>query len=101
MCDARIAQIHEGTNGIQARDLVGRKLGHDTGRLLRGFSHLVAAWLEAHAENEVLAAYAGPTARTFGRLQQAATNCLRLFSLVAMAETARRGAARARPTFRA
>ena len=33
--DARIAQIYEGTNGIQALDLVGRKLPQDMGRLLR------------------------------------------------------------------
>ena len=30
--DARIAQIYEGTNGIQAMDLVGRKLPRDSGR---------------------------------------------------------------------
>ena len=29
--DARIAPIYEGTNGIQANDLVGRKLGRDRG----------------------------------------------------------------------
>ena len=33
--DSRIAQIYEGTNGIQAMDLVGRKLGKDGGRALR------------------------------------------------------------------
>jgi hypothetical protein len=30
--DARIAQIYEGTNGIQAMDLVGRKLAQNGGR---------------------------------------------------------------------
>jgi len=35
--DARITMIYEGTNGIQALDLVGRKLGLDGGRALRGF----------------------------------------------------------------
>jgi alkylation response protein AidB-like acyl-CoA dehydrogenase len=30
--DARIAQIYEGTNGVQAIDLVGRKLGWTTAR---------------------------------------------------------------------
>ncbi len=100
--DARIAQIYEGTNGIQALDLVGRKLGQDAGRLLRRFFHPVSAWLEAHADDEALAPYAGPTAKAFGRLQQAtltiaqrglarpeeaaaaATDYLRLFALVAM-----------------
>jgi hypothetical protein len=33
--DARIAPIYEGTNGIQAMDLVGRKLGQDGGRAAR------------------------------------------------------------------
>ncbi len=101
--DARIAQIYEGTNGIQALDLVGRKLGQDTGRLLRRFFHPVSAWLEAHAEDPTLAEFTGPTAKAFARLQQAtltvaqrglarpeeaaaaATDYLRLFNLVAMA----------------
>ena len=39
--DARITQIYEGTNGIQAMDLVGRKLPRDGGRAIRGFFELV------------------------------------------------------------
>jgi alkylation response protein AidB-like acyl-CoA dehydrogenase len=39
--DARIAQIYEGTNGIQAMDLVGRKLPRDGGRAIRLFFELV------------------------------------------------------------
>ena len=39
--DARITQIYEGTNGIQAMDLVGRKLPKDGGRAIRGFLELV------------------------------------------------------------
>jgi len=39
--DARIAQIYEGTNGIQAMDLVGRKLPKDGGRAIRAFLELV------------------------------------------------------------
>src|SRR6266404_4451751 len=39
--DSRIAQIYEGANGIQALDLVGRKLPMRTGRLLRRFFHPV------------------------------------------------------------
>ena len=101
--DARITQIYEGTNGIQALDLVGRKLGQDMGRLLRRFFHPVSEWLQAHAADPALAPYVGPTAKAFGRLQQAtlsvaqrglarpeeaaaaATSYLRLFSLVAFA----------------
>ena len=39
--DARIAQIYEGTNGIQAMDLVGRKLPKDGGRAIRAVLELV------------------------------------------------------------
>ncbi|HYD35990.1 MAG TPA: acyl-CoA dehydrogenase C-terminal domain-containing protein, partial [Allosphingosinicella sp.] len=40
--DARIAQIYEGTNGIQALDLVGRKLGQNGGRAIQAFLKLLA-----------------------------------------------------------
>jgi len=40
--DARIAQIYEGTNGVQAMDLVGRKLAKDGGRAVRAFFELLA-----------------------------------------------------------
>jgi alkylation response protein AidB-like acyl-CoA dehydrogenase len=39
--DARIPQIYEGTNGVQAMDLVGRKLPKDGGRAVRAFFELV------------------------------------------------------------
>jgi len=39
--DARIAQIYEGTNGIQAMDLVGRKLPREGGRAIRTFFEVV------------------------------------------------------------
>ena len=39
--DARIAQIYEGTNGIQAMDLVGRKLPRDGGRAIRALFELI------------------------------------------------------------
>jgi alkylation response protein AidB-like acyl-CoA dehydrogenase len=39
--DARIAQIYEGTNGIQAMDLVGRKLPRDGGRAIRSLFELL------------------------------------------------------------
>ncbi|MDF1503006.1 acyl-CoA dehydrogenase C-terminal domain-containing protein [Roseisolibacter sp. H3M3-2] len=41
--DARIAQIYEGTNGVQALDLIGRKVPEGNGRLLRRFLTLVQA----------------------------------------------------------
>ncbi|HEY0625618.1 MAG TPA: acyl-CoA dehydrogenase C-terminal domain-containing protein [Allosphingosinicella sp.] len=39
--DARIAQIYEGANGIQALDLVGRKLAKDGGRAIQTFFEIV------------------------------------------------------------
>ena len=39
--DARIAQIYEGTNGIQAMDLVGRKLAQNGGRGIRSLFELI------------------------------------------------------------
>jgi alkylation response protein AidB-like acyl-CoA dehydrogenase len=45
--DARITQIYEGTNGIQAMDLVGRKLPKDGGRAARSFFALVGADIAA------------------------------------------------------
>jgi alkylation response protein AidB-like acyl-CoA dehydrogenase len=39
--DARIAPIYEGTNGIQAMDLVGRKLIRDDGKAMRDFIALM------------------------------------------------------------
>jgi alkylation response protein AidB-like acyl-CoA dehydrogenase len=44
--DARIAQIYEGTNGVQAMDLVGRKLPMAGGAVVEGFFDLIAADLD-------------------------------------------------------
>ena len=49
--DARIAQLYEGTNGIQALDLVGRKLPMYNGRLLRSFFHEVKEYIEENTFN--------------------------------------------------
>ena len=53
--DARIAMIYEGTNGIQALDLVGRKLPANGGRALRSFLALVKTTLAAQQADETLA----------------------------------------------
>tara|TARA_R110000868_G_scaffold1161_3_gene8957 strand:- start:4767 stop:6515 length:1749 start_codon:yes stop_codon:yes gene_type:complete len=50
--DARITLIYEGTNGIQALDLVGRKLGLGGGRAVRNYFALVEGWLKANADSE-------------------------------------------------
>ena len=53
--DARIAQIYEGTNGIQALDLVGRKLGKDGGRAIQAFFKMVGEEAAAAKGDEQLA----------------------------------------------
>jgi hypothetical protein len=69
--DVRITQIYEGTNGIQALDLVGRKLPSGTGRLLRRFFHPAMAFVEEHQADPQLAELVLPFAKALGRLQQA------------------------------
>lgn len=100
--DARIAEIYEGTNGIQALDLVGRKMAQGYGRLLRRFFHPVQDFIEKEGENPAMAEYVMPLAKSFMKLQQstatiaqkglknpdeagaASTDYLRQFALVAM-----------------
>ena len=50
--DARIAMIYEGTNGIQALDLVGRKLPANGGRALRAYLQIVGQCVESCAADE-------------------------------------------------
>ncbi|HEY0269800.1 MAG TPA: acyl-CoA dehydrogenase C-terminal domain-containing protein [Sphingomonas sp.] len=106
--DARIAQIYEGTNGVQALDLVGRKLPANMGRALRPFFHAVSTLIEEMAgveggiPDKALKAYHGGLQQAFGALQlatgmiaqkglkdpeeagAAATDYLRLMGLVGM-----------------
>jgi len=49
--DARIAPIYEGTNGIQAIDLVGRKLSKADGEVMRAFAAEIATTAEALSES--------------------------------------------------
>lgn len=69
--DARIAQIYEGTNGIQALDLMGRKIPAHMGRYLRRFFHPILAYIEKNRETEVLKDYLPLLEKAIGRLQQA------------------------------
>jgi len=69
--DARIAQIYEGTNGIQAMDLVGRKLGQNGGRAVRLFFETVARDIaDARAAGDP-AGVAAPLEAAVGQLQSA------------------------------
>jgi acyl-CoA dehydrogenase len=69
--DARIAMIYEGANGIQALDLVGRKLGKDGGRAVMAFFNEVQSYIKEHAGEDDLKTYVGPLADALGHLQQA------------------------------
>jgi alkylation response protein AidB-like acyl-CoA dehydrogenase len=69
--DSRISQVYEGTNGIQALDLVGRKMAQSYGRLLRQFFHPVSAFIEENQENANLQEFVFPLAKSFAKLQQA------------------------------
>jgi alkylation response protein AidB-like acyl-CoA dehydrogenase len=53
--DARIAPIYEGTNGIQAADLVTRKLGYDNGGVLQSLMAEIASEMEDVPEVAALA----------------------------------------------
>jgi hypothetical protein len=66
--DARIAQIYEGTNGIQALDLVGRKLAMNGGRGLRAWLALVKAEI-AGADSETLGFLTVPLEKALGDLE--------------------------------
>ena len=69
--DARIAMIYEGANGIQALDMVGRKLPAHMGRYLRRFFHPVQAWIDSNTSDAQLQPFVLPLAKAFGRLQLA------------------------------
>jgi alkylation response protein AidB-like acyl-CoA dehydrogenase len=69
--DARIAMIYEGANGIQALDLVGRKLGKDGGRAVTAFFGEVQGFIKEHAADEAMKPYVGPLGEALSHLQQA------------------------------
>jgi alkylation response protein AidB-like acyl-CoA dehydrogenase len=70
--DARIAQIYEGTNGIQALDLVGRKLPANGGRAVQAFFKLVGEEVTAaKGGDETVSALASALERANGDLQTA------------------------------
>jgi alkylation response protein AidB-like acyl-CoA dehydrogenase len=67
--DARIAQIYEGTNGVQAMDLVGRKLAKDGGRGVRALFAAVAADIASAKAHGDAAGLADPLEKALGDLQ--------------------------------
>jgi hypothetical protein len=92
--DARIAQIYEGTNGVQAMDLVGRKLPLGGGAVVEGFFALIDADLDAAGDAGAVVAQtrvalallrdvtAGLRGAGVEETGAAAVDYLRLFALV-------------------
>jgi len=68
--DARIAMIYEGANGIQALDLVGRKLPRNGGRAAMAFFAEVAAFAKDHG-GDAMRPFVAPLSTALGHLQQA------------------------------
>ena len=100
--DVRIAPIWEGTNGIQALDLAGRKMPQHMGRLLRRFFHPALEFIEDNKDDVNMKEFVEPFGKALKGLQKttlymaqkglsnpyeigaAATDYLRQFGLVAM-----------------
>ena len=69
--DARIAMIYEGANGVQAMDLVGRKLGRDGGRAVMALFQTIGEEIAAGKAGPVTADLAARLERALGELQAA------------------------------
>jgi len=100
--DARITMLYEGANGVQALDLVGRKLPKDGGRALQAFFAEITGYVKERGAGTAMAPYVAPLNQALGELQQAtmwflqnalgnpdnagagATDYMHLFGLVAL-----------------
>ncbi|HWT42596.1 MAG TPA: acyl-CoA dehydrogenase C-terminal domain-containing protein [Sphingopyxis sp.] len=69
--DARITMIYEGANGVQAMDLVGRKLAQNGGRAIQAFFAIVDEECGNAKGNEALADFAGRLEKANGELKAA------------------------------
>ena len=67
--DARIAMIYEGANGIQALDLVGRKLPRKGGRAVQSYFKEVGSFCSAHKDDEEMAPFVKPLSDALADLQ--------------------------------
>ncbi|HEY2346966.1 MAG TPA: acyl-CoA dehydrogenase C-terminal domain-containing protein [Xanthomonadaceae bacterium] len=68
--DARITTLYEGTTGIQALDLLGRKIMQLQGAGLRQFLEMIQQFCEEQAGNESLAEFTGPLGEKAGEWQE-------------------------------
>ncbi|AZZ90821.1 acyl-CoA dehydrogenase [Hahella sp. KA22] len=66
--DVRIAQIYEGTNGIQALDLMGRKVAMNGGKFVELYAGEVADFIEANRDCSELQEFIEPLAGVLERL---------------------------------
>jgi hypothetical protein len=71
--DARINMIYEGTNSVQALDLLGRKVLGDNGTKLKKFGRLVAAFIEEHGTEEAMQEFVDPLADLGDKVTQLTT----------------------------
>ncbi|MEM6619409.1 MAG: acyl-CoA dehydrogenase C-terminal domain-containing protein [Pseudomonadota bacterium] len=69
--DARIAMIYEGANGVQALDLVGRKLAQDGGKHVMAFFDLVKTFIAENKDDEAMAEFVTPLKEASKALQGA------------------------------
>jgi alkylation response protein AidB-like acyl-CoA dehydrogenase len=58
--DARISQLYEGANGVQALDLVGRRMGVDNGRPARALFTLISGFIDEQKADEAMAPFTKP-----------------------------------------
>ncbi|GAB3189844.1 acyl-CoA dehydrogenase family protein [Hydrogenophaga aquatica] len=69
--NARIAQLYEGSNGVQAMDLVQRKLTANAGRAQNTFLDTIAQSIDTHQTQPNLAAFVKPMAAAHARIKRA------------------------------
>jgi len=67
--DARINMIYEGTNGIQALDLLGRKVLFDKGEKLSKFISIITTFLAEHASKTGMKEFTDPLAQCVQAVQ--------------------------------
>ncbi len=74
--DVRIAQIYEGTNGIQAMDLLVRKVASSKGALLKVFTDEVNTYIETNKNDAVMAEFITPLSEALNDLNDLTTDLL-------------------------
>ena len=68
--DARITQLYEGTNGVQALDLLGRKVLGDMGAKLRAFGAIVQQFVEDNGVDPKMQEFVNPLADIGDKVQK-------------------------------